>query len=217
MEQSDELLDVDRRDPCHPQVDASRRTHRMIVIVPYNADWPERFLQIGRQLRQALGRWAVRIDHIGSTAVPGLAAKDIIDVQVSVEALDPAIEQAVGGIGYARVEGISADHVPAGRPASEGAWEKWIFKPRGADRPAHVHVRVIGRPNQRYAVLFRDFLRTHPAEAQSYALVKAALATYHADDPRAYYDVKDPVCDVIMGAAEAWAESCHWEAGPSDC
>ena len=53
--------------------------------------------------------------------------------------------------------------------------------------------------------------------AEAYAQVKSAIAKYHPDDMDAYYDVKDPVCDIIMGGAEDWAASTHWEAGPTDC
>lgn len=74
-----------------------------------------------------------------------------------------------------------------------------------------------GRANQRYALLFRDFLRVDPASAQAYARVKLALVRYHPDDLEAYYDVKDPVCDLIMAGAELWAAAQEWEPGPSDC
>jgi GrpB-like predicted nucleotidyltransferase (UPF0157 family) len=64
--------------------------------------------------------------------------------------------------------------------------------------------------------LFRDYLRANPAAAQAYAEVKRALAQYHANDQDAYYAVKDPVCDLIMGAAELWAVANRWQPGPSD-
>jgi GrpB-like predicted nucleotidyltransferase (UPF0157 family) len=78
-------------------------------------------------------------------------------------------------------------------------------------------VRLIGRANQRYALLFRDYLRTHSTAAAAYAQVKAALALLHPDDMDAYYEVKDPVCDIIMCGAEDWAVVSHWVQGPSDC
>ena len=74
-----------------------------------------------------------------------------------------------------------------------------------------LHVRVLGRPNQRYALLFRDYLRSHPEAAAAYAAVKRCLATRHAADIRAYVDIKDPVCDVIMSAAEEWAKVTSWQ------
>ncbi|HVN54945.1 MAG TPA: GrpB family protein [Anaerolineaceae bacterium] len=189
----------------------------MISIVPYQPIWPEEFLTIARPLRQALGDLALRIDHIGSTAVPGLAAKDRIDIQVTVPGLTEAVERALNRAGYERLEGITQDHVPPGEPSHPDEWGKWIFKPPENQRLTNVHVRVAGRPNQRYPLLFRDYLRANPAAAEAYARVKTALARYHAGDVVAYYDIKDPVCDIIFSAAEVWAAATGWLPGPSDC
>lgn len=188
----------------------------MIQVVSYRMDWPQEFADIGDRLRRSLNAFAVRIDHIGSTSVPGLAAKDIIDIQITVPELSAAIQTALEGAGYARREGIWTDHTPPGQPESGDQWSKWMFKPAGNQRPTNVHVRIAGRLNQRYPLLFRDYLRAHPPVAQAYARVKLALARYHPDDMDAYYDVKDPVCDIIMGAAEEWAAATHWQPGPSD-
>jgi GrpB-like predicted nucleotidyltransferase (UPF0157 family) len=189
----------------------------MIEIVPYHPTWPDEFRAIGTGLRQALGDLALRIDHIGSTSVPGLAAKDIIDAQVTVRALAPAVEAALTSAGYTRVESITHDHVPPGGEALEDQWAKWFFRPPPAQRRTNLHVRIAGRANQRYPLLFRDYLRAHPAMAEAYAQVKRALAKYHADDIDAYLAVKDPVCDIIMGGAEAWVASTGWALGPGDC
>ncbi|HTP01969.1 MAG TPA: GrpB family protein [Anaerolineales bacterium] len=189
----------------------------MITIVPYRPEWPAEFLVLGTEMRQALGELAARIDHIGSTSVSGLAAKDIIDVQITVQDLDHPIERALGRIGYRRLEGIWRDHVPPGAPATESEWIKWIFRPPEGGRLANVHVRLSGRLNQRYPLLFRDYLRSHPASAEAYASVKRALAGYHPDNVDAYYDVKDPVCDIIMVGAEEWASVVGWQPGASDC
>ena len=97
----------------------------MITILPYNPTWCDEFVSIGVPLRQALGELALRIDHIGSTAVPGLAAKDIIDVQITVRSLDPAVEKALGRAGYARVVHIAQDHVPPGGVTESAEWAKW--------------------------------------------------------------------------------------------
>ncbi len=78
-----------------------------------------------------------------------------------------------------------------------------------------MHVRVDGRPNQRYALLFRDYLLENPITAAAYAELKrrlAAIAPTRAD----YADAKDPACDLIMGAAEEWADLTGWRPGPSD-
>jgi GrpB-like predicted nucleotidyltransferase (UPF0157 family) len=76
-------------------------------------------------------------------------------------------------------------------------------------------MRVQGRANQRYPLLFRDYLRTHPATAQAYAELKRRLAQ-HLADPRMYPEVKDPAVDLIYLAAEDWAAATLWQPGPSD-
>lgn len=189
----------------------------MIQILPYPSDWPREFTLIGARLREALGGLALRIDHIGSTSVPGLPAKDVIDVQITVQDLDNPIERALQRAGYVRLEGIWRDHVPPGAPDTEAQWVKWLFRQPDGERRANIHVRIAGRLNQRYPLLFRDYLRVHPPAAEAYAQVKRALARLHPDDVDAYYDVKDPVCDIIMDGAEEWAAATHWEQGPADC
>lgn len=183
---------------------------RRIVISPYDPVWPSDYAAIEARLRSGLGDLALRIDHIGSTAVPGLAAKDIIDIQVTVAELDdPRIVPAFERLGAAPTT-ITSDHVPPGSTGDDRAWEKRYFRPPPSWRPTHLHVREAGRANWRYALLFRDYLRHEPAAAAAYARLKAALAQLVPDDPAAYYDVKDPACDLIMDAAERWASSCSW-------
>ena len=188
-----------------------------IVIHEHQRAWRTEFLSLGQALRTALGAQALRIDHIGSTSVPGLAAKDIIDIQVTAAELEPSVEETLTRIGYLRVLHIDSDHQPAGASEDPRDWRKWVFKSTEATRRVNLHVRIAGRANQRYPLLFRDYLRAHDAVAQSYSDVKRALATRHASDAEAYYDVKDPVCDIIIGGAEAWATQTGWEPPQSDC
>ena len=188
----------------------------MIAIVPYQRDWPDQFARLGRELRSVLGDLALRIDHIGSTSVSGLAAKDIIDIQVSVRALTTQLEDALERAGYESLAHITRDHVPAGRPKDPEQWRKWFYNERGGARRVNLHVRVAERANQRYAVLFRDYLRANAEATAAYAQVKMALAGYHAENDEAYYAVKDPVCDIIIVGAEAWAAGTGWAPGPSD-
>lgn len=189
-------------------------TRKPLVIADYNSAWPERFRAIGRSLRDALGHAAVRIDHIGSTAVAGLPAKDLIDVQVTVRNLADA--DAWGGEllpGLVRRRAATADHVPPGATADPREWTKRYWSDRGA---IHLHVREEGRANQRYALLFRDYLRADAQAAAAYAQVKRALAVAAPDDWHTYYAVKDPVCDVIIAAAEEWAVRVAWTPSDSD-
>ena len=188
----------------------------MITIVPYLLDWPDQFARLGRGLRDVLGDLALRIDHVGSTSVPGLAAKDIIDIQVSVRALTTELGDALNRAGYEPRGHVTRDHLPAGGPEDPEQWRKWFYNERDGARRVNLHVRVAGRANQRYAVLFRDYLRANAAAAAAYGQVKSALAGSHADDDEAYYAVKDPACDIIMVGAEAWAAGTGWVLGPSD-
>lgn len=187
----------------------------MVKIISYQKRWPQEFQVIARTMRSALGDLALRIDHIGSTAVPGLAAKDVIDIQITVAELAPAIRAALTSIGYIQSEDIQKDHLPPQQVSAASEWEKWYFKPPAGQRSTHTHVRVQGRANQRYALLFRDYLRAHPATAAAYAELKRRLADSLAD-PHIYPEVKDPAVDLIYLAAEDWAESISWDPGSSD-
>jgi GrpB-like predicted nucleotidyltransferase (UPF0157 family) len=191
---------------------------RHIEIVPYDARWPQEFRTIAAPVRAALGDLALRIDHIGSTAVPELAAKDVIDLQVTVTTLDAAaLARALTPLGYTLRPDIIGDHVPPGREQdTPEEWQKLMFGAPAEQRCTHFHVRQAGRANQRYALLFRDFLRADAQVREAYEQIKRALARLHPDDVDAYYDVKDPVCDVIMAAAERWATQSDYTPRPSD-
>ncbi len=186
-----------------------------VEIVPYRANWPSEFAAIAGAFRRGLGELALRIDHIGSTSVPGLAAKDIIDVQIAVAAFDDRVLAALTALGFTRIERISRDHCPPLANPTAAEWEKWYFAPPAGQRRTNTHVRVLGRANQRYALLFRDFLRGHPATAAAYAELKRRLAENLAD-PDTYPDVKDPAVDLIYLAAEEWAAATRWQPGPTD-
>jgi GrpB-like predicted nucleotidyltransferase (UPF0157 family) len=186
-----------------------------IQIVQYRDSWPAEFISIASILRRGLGGLALRIDHIGSTSVPGLAAKDIIDIQITMAELNEQVDRAMLAMGYTRVAEISQDHQPAQVGGAAEDWQKWYYRPPAEQRPSHFHVRVMGRLNQQYPLLFRDYLRTHPATAQAYAELKRRLADNLADAD-SYPDVKDPAVDLIYLAAEEWAVAVGWVAGDSD-
>ncbi len=188
-----------------------------IIIAPYDPRWPLEFRAIALPMRAALGILALRIDHIGSTSVPGLAAKDVIDLQVTVAALDTApLARALAPLGYTLNVGVSRDHIPPGRDDPPEEWRKLMFDAPAGQRRTHLHVRQAGRANQRYALLFRDYLRADAPVSATYQQIKQALARLHSDDVDAYYDVKDPACDLIMAAAELWATQTGYTPAPSD-
>ncbi len=185
-----------------------------IELVEPDPTWPRQFEEIGRSLRSSFGPRALRIDHIGSTAVPGLLAKDVIDIQVTVEALD-GVADLLTASGFEVWPDLAADHRPAGSNLPDEELVK-LFAQRAASRRINLHVRLPGRFNERYPLLCRDYLRSHPAAARAYGEVKRHLAEIVGDDEEAYYDVKDPVFDIVVSGAEAWAAATAWEPGPSD-
>ena len=114
----------------------------MIIIKEYDPEWPKEFETIRSHLQEVLGPRAQHIDHIGSTSVPGLGAKDVIDIQITVQELSPKIIQKMVNAGYEHVSRITSDHVPLGEDSDPRLWEKFIFnQPQGARR-ANIHVRV---------------------------------------------------------------------------
>lgn len=141
------------------------------IIVPYNLDWPVRFEAEATRIREALGDTAARIEHVGSTAVPGLAAKDTIDIQISVPTMnrnhyDPPLE----GLGYTSVWDKATD-------------EHHFFARPYTTRPRlfNVHVCPVGSDWERRHIAFRDYLRTNPSAAERYAKFKSEIAPTFSD------------------------------------
>lgn len=187
-----------------------------VTIVEYKASWRAEFDIIAADLGAVLGTRAVRIDHIGSTAVPLLAAKDIIDVQVTVPRLESSVAETLQAAGFTtHKDVVRQDHLPPGFQPQADDWVKFFFMQRLGARRTNIHVRQVGKPNQRYPLLVRDFLRSEPQIAQAYGELKRRLATSLAD-PSSYPEVKDPVADIVYLAAEHWAKTSTWHlAGPS--
>ena len=120
----------------------------MILIVPYKLSWPAEFTAIGAEVRAALGKTALAVHHIGSTSVPGLAAKDVIDIQVTVADLDASLSP-LENAGFTLRDNICRDHAPPGKALVPSELEKRYFTRQ--ERPVNLHVRAAGRFNQRYA------------------------------------------------------------------
>lgn len=177
----------------------------MIEIAPYSPAWAVRFAELGAAFRGALGEVAVRIDHIGSTSVPGLAAKPVIDIQISVAKLEPVepFRVPLEGLGYVY-------------RADNGERTKRYFRePPGTSR-THVHVRRAGSFSEQFALLFRDYLRAHRHEAAAYAELKRRLAEEHAEDRAAYTEAKGPFSWELIRRADGWAQRTGWEPERTD-
>jgi GrpB-like predicted nucleotidyltransferase (UPF0157 family) len=181
-----------------------------IEIHAYNPSWPQEFETIRADLLNILGPLALRVDHIGSTSVPGLGAKDIIDVQITVSALTDEIRQRLTEGGYTNWSPHVRDHVPLGEDETPSRWVKMLVYERPDTRRANIHIRIEGNPNQRYPLLFRNYLRAHPNSTRSIELIKREIAKRHPTDYDAYYDIKDPVYDLIWDAAQEWAARTNW-------
>jgi GrpB-like predicted nucleotidyltransferase (UPF0157 family) len=142
----------------------------MITIVPYDERWPALFEAEAACIRRAMGSLATRIDHVGSTAVPGLAAKPVIDIQVSVASLAnlAPLAQPLAGLGYIRIPlgPFDAVYPLFQRPA---AWPS----------THHIHLCVRGSEQESRHLAFRDYLRSHPRVAAEYCALKRALAAVH--------------------------------------
>jgi GrpB-like predicted nucleotidyltransferase (UPF0157 family) len=178
---------------------------RTITIEPYDPAWPQRFHELGAALRKALGEVALRIDHIGSTAVEGLAAKPVIDIQVSVAALEPVdpFREPLEGLGYV----YRADNTERTK--------RYFREPPGTPR-THIHVRRAGSFSEQFPLLLRDYLRAHPDDALAYARLKRELAQRFPHDGAAYTDAKVPYFWEAIRRADDWAQATGWEPGPSD-
>ena len=176
-----------------------------IVVVPYDAAWPELFAEQARRLREALGDIALRIDHIGSTSVPGLAAKPVIDVQISVASFEPfdTILRPLEACGYVH-------------RADNAELTKRYFREQPGQRRTHIHVRKHGSLGEQLALVFRDYLRLHIGVANEYAQVKYDLAERYRADREGYVAAKEPFIWATFQAASSWSQVVAWEPGLSD-
>jgi GrpB-like predicted nucleotidyltransferase (UPF0157 family) len=140
-----------------------------VTIVEYDESWPARFEEEAARVTDALGPIALRVDHVGSTSVPGLAAKPIVDLQVSVASLQPmdAFREPLRAIGYEHFEWLNADGVDD---------YPYFAKPPEPPRAFHIHVAESGSFHERRHLAFRDWLRAHPEDAAEYERVKRNLA-----------------------------------------
>lgn len=157
-----------------------RGRSREYRIVDADPSWPARFEAEATRIREALGDLAVRVDHVGSTSVPGLAAKPIIDIQTSVSRMVPrdAYVQPLRSLGYLwTLDPWSDEH-------------EYFSRNENGDRAHQIHVCQAGGTWERRHLAFRDWLRIHPDDVAAYAALKRRLATQHPNDIMSYVDSK---------------------------
>jgi dephospho-CoA kinase len=190
------------------------------VLVPARPGWPQEAQRILDRIGKVLPpeqREAARLDHIGSTSVPGLDAKDVLDLQLAVPDLGvaDALAPVLAAAGFPVVPGITAD-TPTPRHPEAGDWAKRFHANADPGRAVNLHVRAAGSPGWRFALCFRDWLRADAAAAAEYLALKKELAAAHAEDTSAaaYADAKEGWFTAAEERMERWAERSGW-APPS--
>lgn len=179
-----------------------------IEVIPYQPSWPDDYAQQVEKLLTLVQDQIARIDHIGSTSIPGMAAKDIIDIQIAVPELTRQFIDTMIHHGYPYHPHLK-DNPRPGTNLSE--WQKQVFTEPEGSRRFNIHVRRLGAANMRQALLFRDYLRSHPHSVREYGRLKQRLAERHPEDRTYYYAIKDPLFEIIWEAAEYWAENSGWK------
>jgi len=198
----------DRVLPLAHNITARQPVRPAPALVPHDPAWAAAAQRIMVRVRLMGGDKVIRVDHIGSTAVPGLDARDVVDIQVTVASLAAADElaEALLPVGFPRVDAVTADP-----PLDDDAarWAKRLHAAADPGRPAEIHVRVQGWPNQRFGLLLRDWLAADPGVRAEYLEVKRA-----ALDAPDYAAAKRPWFARAYPRALAWAERTGWQPGP---
>jgi dephospho-CoA kinase len=189
---------------------ASRRPDHL-ALSDHTDQWPDIANRLGARIRHALAAHDVLVDHVGSTAVPGLVAKPVIDLQVGVPSMeaadDPEWVKAMADAGFPRAPGDWADNAKDGT-----RWQKRFHGSSDPARVAHIHVREVGSPGWTWALMFRDWMRADPAAREEYAALKLSLL-HRGLTTAVYTDAKEPWFDAVDARVRTWAEHTGWHPG----
>ncbi|MGV0838276.1 dephospho-CoA kinase [Mycolicibacterium thermoresistibile] len=196
------------------------RTGRCVApdprLVEHRPSWRADAHRIIARIRMACGAKVLRVDHIGPTAVDAMAAKDVIDIQVTVAGLDIAdeIADSLAAVGYPRRTEITSDVAQPDarstvaefdRAADDSWWQQRVHGAADPGRPANIHIRVDGWPNQQFALLFTDWLTAHPTVREEYLTVALDTA-----DPHGYVEATQPWFTDAYRRAWEWADTTGW-------
>jgi dephospho-CoA kinase len=180
-----------------------------LVLVASDPTWPAQADRLLERLRLAFGDSLVTRDHVGSTAVPGLLAKDVLDLQVGVSSLDdaddPALLERLTAAGFPRPTGEWHDNAKDGN-----LWPKRFHGTADPGRTAHIHVREVGSPGWRWALMFRDWMRADTDAAREYEAEKRRIAATGVTVSE-YADAKEPWFDSVHQRVEDWAARTGWQ------
>ena len=161
---------------------------KRVIVLPYDERWKKDFLAIKAELAAALGPLALRIEHVGSTSVPSLSAKPIIDIDVVIQdySVFEEVVSALGRIGYQH----EGDLGIAGREAFKYDRKEHL-------RKHHLYVCPEDSPELKRHIAFRDYLRTHPDAVREYSMIKEEGAKKYPNDIDGYIAYKSPFIERI--------------------
>ncbi|MEM6502667.1 MAG: GrpB family protein [Cyanobacteria bacterium P01_C01_bin.89] len=168
---------------------------QLVMVVPHNPQWQQRFEQESQQIAKALDSTVVAVHHIGSTSIPNIYAKPIIDCLVEVRAITQ-VDQHSGAMAALGYEVMGEYGIPGRR---------YFRKDNAASiRTHHIHVFEVGSDHIRRHLAFRDYMKTHPEDAQGYSNLKRHLAKTHPEDIEAYMEGKHDFIQAIDAKAAMW-------------
>ncbi|MGH3568882.1 MAG: dephospho-CoA kinase, partial [Pseudonocardia sp.] len=213
-------LDVLWRDRLVPFEDNLRRRRpvgggRPRLVAPH-PEWPAQAARLGARVAAAAGERGRGVAHIGSTAVLDLPATDVIDLQLGVDSMAEAdaLRDALAGAGFPVRPGVTSDN---SQPPGSAPGPKRFHGSADPGRIVHLHVRAVGSPGWRYALLLRDWLRTDAVARDEYLSIKRAAEARSGGDRDAarYVEVKEPWFDLVFPRVERWAATSGWCASLS--
>lgn len=174
----------------------SRTPHARIAVVPYDPRWPQEFERAAGEVIPALGPSLLAVHHIGSTSIPGMYAKPVIDILVIVEELHALDERTA--------EMQTLDYQVLGEFGMEG--RRYFRRDDSTGKRTHqIHAFAQGSPHVARHLAFRDFMRVHPDVARHYGDLKRRLAEAHPHDIEAYMDGKDGFIKEMEARALEWS------------
>jgi len=162
-----------------------------VRLIPYSGEWKQIFEQEKSCLHAAVGMYVLDIEHVGSTSIPGMAAKPIIDIAIAVKNFEAA------GVCIRPIEELGYEY------RGENGIPRRHFFAKGNPRTHHIHMNEIGSRDWKEHILFRDYLRKHSGVAKEYAALKMELARLYPKDRLPYTDGKAPFIKSILQVANA--------------